>query len=173
MAYPPNTTTNHFSIAPAYIFKGKNIISRVKENIIHLGNCSLIVGRYTTLPLISTHLKTILRECKEIDIISKSYSPECSDNSLRSLTYLVKESKVNIVIGVGGGKALGMAKILAHYNKLPVFTTPISGITCAAWTALSNIYINQGVDISILDYSIIRTAPQRTLVASIGDFIAK
>ncbi len=184
MAYPLNTTTNHFSIAPAHIFKGENIISRVKENIIHLGNRPLIVGGNTTLPIISTHLKAILRECKEINIISKSYSPECSENSLRSLSYLVKEHEANIVIGVGGGKALDMAKILAQYNKLPVVTIPTSGATCAAWTALSNIYTNQGVfeydvslsrcpDILILDYAIIRTAPQRTLVAGIGDAIAK
>ena len=85
---------------------------------------------------------------------------------------------------MGGGKALDTAKLLAHQQKLPIVTIPTSGATCAAWTALSNIYTNQGAfqydvplsrcpELLILDYDLIKTAPKRTLVAGIGDAIAK
>ena len=129
-------------------------------------------------------LRTILKKHKEIAVVSKSYSPECSETPLKHLTSLVHEHKADVIIVVGGGKALDMAKILAYCNRLPIVTIPTSGATCAAWTALSNIYTHQGIfkydvslsrcpDILILDYSIIRTAPQRTLIAGIGDAIAK
>jgi glycerol dehydrogenase-like iron-containing ADH family enzyme len=66
----------------------------------------------------------------------------------------------------------------------PVVTVPTSGATCAAWTALSNVYSDQGAflydvaldtcpSLLILDYALIRTAPRRTLVAGIGDGLAK
>jgi glycerol dehydrogenase len=77
-----------------------------------------------------------------------------------------------------------MAKLLAYQCGLPIVTIPTSGATCAAWTALSNVYSEAGAfqydvtlsrcpDLLILDYGLVRTAPQRTLVAGIGDAIAK
>ena len=67
---------------------------------------------------------------------------------------------------------------------MPIVTIPTSGATCAAWTALSNVYSEAGAflydvslsrcpDLLVLDYELIATAPQRTLVAGIGDAIAK
>lgn len=184
MDYPSSDVIDYFSIAPAHIIKGENVISKIGENITHLGTRPLIVGGEKTLPITDNNLRTILKKHKEIAVVSKSYSPECSETSLKRLTSLVHEHKADVIIGVGGGKALDMAKILAYCNRLPIVTIPTSGATCAAWTALSNIYTHQGIfkydvslsrcpDILILDYSIIRTAPQRTLIAGIGDAIAK
>ncbi len=67
---------------------------------------------------------------------------------------------------------------------MPVVTIPTSAATCAAWTALSNVYSEQGAflydvslencpDLLLLDYDLIATAPAYTLVAGIGDAIAK
>ena len=96
----------------------------------------------------------------------------------------VKQHQGDAIIGVGGGKALDMAKLVAYQCGLPIVTVPTSGATCAAWTALSNVYSEAGAfqydvtlsrcpDLLILDYGLIRTAPDRTLVAGIGDAIAK
>ncbi|MEM0982154.1 MAG: iron-containing alcohol dehydrogenase, partial [Cyanobacteria bacterium P01_H01_bin.58] len=71
-----------------------------------------------------------------------------------------------------------------HQVQQPVVTIPTSAATCAAWTALSNVYSDTGAflydvplarcpDLLILDYELIATAPQRTLIAGIGDAIAK
>ncbi|NEQ84919.1 MAG: iron-containing alcohol dehydrogenase family protein, partial [Moorea sp. SIO2I5] len=113
-----------------------------------------------------------------------SYSPDCSEKSLAKLSEAVAAHQSDLIIGIGGGKALDIAKILAHQCQLPVVTVPTSAATCAAWTALSNIYSDQGAflydvgldhcpDLLVLDYSLIQTAPQRTLVAGIGDALAK
>ncbi|MGL5078273.1 MAG: iron-containing alcohol dehydrogenase family protein, partial [Waterburya sp.] len=96
----------------------------------------------------------------------------------------VQEHSADLIIGVGGGKDLDTAKLLAYQCELPIVTIPTSGATCAAWTALSNIYSETGAfqydvalsrcpELLILDYGLVRTAPQRTLVAGIGDAIAK
>jgi glycerol dehydrogenase len=92
--------------------------------------------------------------------------------------------EADVIVGIGGGKALDAAKLLGYQRQLPVVTIPTSAATCAAWTALSNVYSEQGAflydvglprcpDLLILDYDLVKTAPQRTLVAGIGDAIAK
>jgi glycerol dehydrogenase len=100
------------------------------------------------------------------------------------LRQAVTDHQADLIVAVGGGKAMDAAKLLAYQCQLPIVTVPTSGATCAAWTALSNVYSDQGAflydvplarcpDLLILDYDLIQTAPRRTLVAGIGDAIAK
>lgn len=85
---------------------------------------------------------------------------------------------------MGGGKALDAGKLAAHDAQLPVITIPTTGATCAAWTALSNIYSPAGAfqydvplrhcpELLLLDYDLLQTAPPRTLASGIGDALAK
>jgi glycerol dehydrogenase len=117
-------------------------------------------------------------------VLQTSYGSDCSEPTLAKLRSAIAEHEADVVIGVGGGKALDTAKLIAHQAKLPVVTIPTSAATCAAWTALSNVYSEAGAfqydvaldrcpDLLILDYELVATAPQRTLVAGIGDALAK
>ncbi|NEO73009.1 iron-containing alcohol dehydrogenase family protein [Moorena sp. SIO3H5] len=151
--------------------------------IARLGNRPLIVGGQYTLATLASSLESVLEQ-HQLSYECASYSPDCSEKSLGKLSEAVAAHQSDLIIGIGGGKALDIAKILAHQCQLPVVTVPTSAATCAAWTALSNIYSDQGAflydvgldrcpDLLVLDYSLIQTAPQRTLVAGIGDALAK
>jgi glycerol dehydrogenase len=123
-------------------------------------------------------------EQQQLTYTQAAYSPDCSEASLTALREAAASHQADAIIGIGGGKALDAAKLLAHQCQLPIVTIPTSAATCAAWTALSNIYSDRGAflydvglthcpDLLVLDYSLIQTAPQRTLVAGIGDALAK
>ena len=49
-----------------------------------------------------------------------------------------------MIFGMGGGKALDTAKGAAERAGLPVFTFPTIAATCAATTALSVVYREDG-----------------------------
>lgn len=170
-------------VAPANIIKGENCLINSGKFIANFGKNPLIVGGKKTLKLIENYLNPI-GEGFNLTLCYQSYSPDCSENSLKQLAKAVKSHQADVIIGVGGGKALDTAKLLAYNCHLPIITIPTSGATCAAWTALSNIYSESGAfqyDVSlkncpnllILDYNLIATAPPNTLIAGIGDAIAK
>lgn len=177
------TSYNPLSIAPGRVLRGENCLANSAKEIANLGNRPLVVGGNQTINLIKPFLDPVLTQEKLVSL-SASYSPDCAESSLIRLKEIVQKHQGDLIIGVGGGKALDTAKLLAHQCELPIVTIPTSGATCAAWTALSNIYsdagsfqydvaLNHCPDLLILDYGLVRTAPQRTLVAGIGDAIAK
>lgn len=179
-----NTVTSYtpLAIAPARVLRGDNCLNNSGGEIARLGSRPLIVGGSQTLNLVRPILE--LLATAKLDCQTANYSPDCAESSLLRLRAAVKHHRADLIIGVGGGKALDTAKLLAHQCSLPIVTVPTSGATCAAWTALSNVYseagafqydvtLNRCPELLILDYSLIRTAPRRTLVAGIGDAIAK
>ena len=181
-----NTKVNKYSplaIAPARVLRGENCLANSAQEIAALGVRPLVVGGNQTLGIIESWLKPII-DSANLTSQTASYAPDCTESSLARLKEAVELHQADVIIGVGGGKALDLAKLLAHQCSLPIVTIPTSGATCAAWTALSNVYseagafqydvtLNRCPDLLILDYGLIRTAPQRTLVAGIGDAIAK
>ncbi|MGP0129215.1 MAG: iron-containing alcohol dehydrogenase family protein [cyanobacterium endosymbiont of Rhopalodia musculus] len=177
------TTLTPLLVSPSQVIKGEGVLSQARNVIASFGQRPLVVGGQQTLKVISPYFDSIISKCK-LKSAYAIYTPDCSESSLDALTTTLKEHQGDVIIGVGGGKALDTAKLLAHQHQLPIITVPTSAATCAAWTALSNIYSNEGAfqhdvslsrcpDLLILDYAIIKTASERTLVAGIGDAIAK
>ena len=171
------------SVAPARVIRGNQALTQAASAIARLGNRPLVVGGDRTLALTLPRLQPLLKQ-EKLKFASSAYGCDCSEAGLASLRQAVNDHQADLIIGVGGGKALDAAKLLAHQCHLPVVTIPTSAATCAAWTALSNVYSQQGAflydvsldrcpDLLILDYELIQTAPQHTLVAGIGDAIAK
>jgi len=179
------------TVAPAQVIRGSGVLSKGGEAIAKLGTHPLIVGGNPLGDSLAAQTQATLRsqlqlvlEQHHLSYCLTSYTPDCSETSLASLQATAASHQADLIIGIGGGKALDTAKLLAHQCQLPIVTIPTSAATCAAWTALSNIYSDQGAflyDVSldhcpnllVLDYNLIQTAPQRTLVAGIGDALAK
>ena len=177
------TAIYSLTIAPACVLRGQNALAQAGDAIARLGKRPLIVGGSNSLAAAQPYLQPILQQ-QQLQSAETAYGKDCSEISLETLRAAVQTHEADFIIGVGGGKALDAAKLLAHQCQIPIVTIPTSAATCAAWTALSNIYSEQGAfqydvtlarcpDLLILDYGLIQTAPQRTLVAGIGDAIAK
>ena len=178
-----STSLLSLTVAPTQVLRGFQALEQSGEAIARLGSRPLVVGGDRTLATLASQLQSVLEQ-QQLNYSFASYSPDCSEASIASLQEATASHQADLIIGVGGGKAMDTAKLLAHQCKLPVVTIPTSAATCAAWTGLSNIYSNQGAflydvgldrcpDLLVLDYSLIQTAPQRTLVAGIGDALAK
>ncbi|MFM7470220.1 MAG: iron-containing alcohol dehydrogenase family protein [Nodosilinea sp.] len=170
------------TVAPAQVVRGDRILATQAETIAGLGHRPLVVGGKRALEQINPLLASLARQGLELEVALAV--PGCTEAVLAHLRSLAQTHRSEVILGVGGGKALDTAKLLAYGLDCPVVTIPTSAATCAAWTALSNVYSEEGAfryDVAlprcperlILDYDVIRTAPPRTLVAGIGDGLAK
>lgn len=111
------------------------------------------------------------------------FGGECSKTEINRLQEVVKELGANVIVGIGGGKALDTAKAVAYYSKLPVIISPTIASSDAPCSALSVIYTEEGIfeeylflsenpNMVLMDTSIIAKAPSRLLVAGMGDALA-
>lgn len=173
-----STPPTFYQVAPTQVCKGSGILSSAVKTIATLGKRPLVVGGKNSLKLVAEIIAS------QLDVDEAQYSPDCSENSLARLHQAATAHEADLIVGVGGGKALDTAKLLAYQLELPIVTIPTSAATCAAWTALSNIYTDEGAfrydvalagcpNLLVLDYDLIATAPERTLIAGVGDAIAK
>jgi len=178
-----STSLLTLAVAPAKVMRGSNILEAAALEIAKLGSRPMIVAGNSTIAIAQASLLPILEQ-QNLQVMPSSYGADCAESSLKALRKIAKEHQADVIIGIGGGKALDTAKLVAHQLQLPVATIPTSAATCAAWTALSNVYSETGAflydvalsrcpDLVILDYDLVKTAPQHTLVAGIGDAIAK
>ncbi|MEM7554583.1 MAG: iron-containing alcohol dehydrogenase [Cyanobacteria bacterium P01_A01_bin.84] len=178
-----NNSFYSLEIAPKKVIRGSQVLQQAAPAVSNLGIRPLLISGKNSFSKIEPYLKPLL-EAENLNIAQGNYTPDCSETTLKALRKRGREHKADVVVGVGGGKALDTAKLVAHQLEIPVATIPTSAATCAAWTALSNVYSDNGAflydvpldscpDLLILDYELVKTAPQHTLVAGIGDAIAK
>lgn len=94
------------------------------------------------------------------------------------------EKKADVVIGLGGGRVLDLAKAVGNYRNIPVVAVPTIAATCAAWAARSILYHDDGsfdriqwnaenTKLILTDSGVILDAPKRYLASGILDSAAK
>ena len=111
------------------------------------------------------------------------FGGECCEKELSRLATIISEKNVDVLVGMGGGKAIDTAKIAADRAHIPVLVVPTIASTDAPCSGCAVIYTEQGVFDSVyyqkmnpqmvlVDVNIIANAPSRFLVAGMGDALA-
>lgn len=109
----------------------------------------------------------------------ESYKP--TKSSVTKLAAIAKERNADVIIGVGGGKGLDLARAVSHDVPCRTVLVPTSPATNAAGSALSVLYSENGSsideimvmphfpDLVLVDLNIIIDVPPVMLAAGIAD----
>jgi glycerol dehydrogenase len=110
------------------------------------------------------------------------FQGECTDReAARVIDFFRASGKpVNVIVGVGGGKCLDTARLVAAALKIPAATVPTTASTDAPTAAHSVVYHENGVFdrvefcrlnplLVLVDLDVIARAPARYLTAGMGD----
>lgn len=168
--------------SPLYV-RQADCLNRLGETVKGYGAKAFVIGGQTALSV--TH--DVIEESLAVSGVkceTAIFSGYCSESNIKNLADAAKKFGADVVIGVGGGRALDTSKEVADALKLPIVTVPTIAATCAAWTPLSVMYDDSGVCVGshfqthapravYADTRVIAEAPHRYLVAGIGDSMAK
>jgi glycerol dehydrogenase-like iron-containing ADH family enzyme len=167
-------------VAPAHVEIGPAVAAHVGELAAAYGPRALVVTGEHAWAAVG---EEITRHLVDAGITPRVhiYDPDCTEaTAARALAGLAEPC----VVGVGGGKALDLAKLVANQAGLPVITVPSSAATCAAWTALGTYdqpsgafdfgrSLPHGPAAVLVDTALIARSPARLLASGLADTLAK
>ncbi|MBR5307864.1 MAG: iron-containing alcohol dehydrogenase [Clostridia bacterium] len=172
-----------FRIGCGRYLQGKNYTERVADEVIRLGTSPLFIGGMTALSLTKgTIEKSLEGKISKYEFIT--HTGTCNDDYARKYADYAKEKGYDVIVGIGGGVIMDLAKLCGHFAPLPVINVPTSSATCASYTPLSVRYTDEGKSLGtmhfdheiscvIADTAIISGQPARLLLSGMFDAIAK
>lgn len=120
---------------------------------------------------------------KDAKITYEAFNGECCMTEINRVMDICGKAGSEVIVGIGGGKIHDTAKAVGYYMKKPVIIVPTIASTDAPCSALSVIYTDDGVfekylflpaspNMVLVDTDIVSKAPERLLVAGMGDALA-
>lgn len=163
---------------------GSGAYARVAEELSPFGRRILLIGGNKALSAAQGALEAAIQGSALEIAAAVPFGGECTLRRAEELAQLAKEMNVQIVAGMGGGKAIDTAKACGFLAHLPVATFPTIASTCAAVSKLSILYREDGAFdhflflseppvFAFLHTGVIAAAPAKYLRAGMGDAIAK
>ena len=175
------TAVRQLPIAPTRVINGVGALDDLGARVRAHGETALVLtgrrGFATCRAAVAGSLERAGVTWQQADLVH-----DCCEEDLAELIERLRDARV--LVGIGGGKVMDAAKLLGHRRGIPVITVPTAAATCAAWTALSNVYTpdgqwRYGVALPtgpaevLVDYALLARAPSRLLASGIADTLAK
>ncbi len=121
------------------------------------------------------------REARAIPV--EVFRGECCEEELARLSAVVSREHPDVVVGMGGGKTIDTAKIVADRARIPAIIMPTITSTDAPCSGCAVVYFQDGTFESVcyqrtnpavvlVDVGIIAAEPVRFLVAGMGDALS-
>ncbi len=119
----------------------------------------------------------------DLSVETMIYNTEVTAELVEKTIKMANEADADVIIGIGGGKTLDLAKAASIRQGKPIIIVPTTASTDAPTSSLSVIYNDNGEhiceyfydhspDLLVVDTEIIANAPIRFLVSGMGDALA-
>lgn len=168
--------------SPSRYVQGENALKRSPAYLKELGQKVLIITDEMVWKIVGAKLAEDLTN-QQFEVAKEIFQGESSLKEIARMTLTAKDASVEVVIGLGGGKAIDGAKAVSNQlnTKLAIF--PTSASTDAPTSAISVVYSEEGhfekylhyqknPDLVLLDTAVISQAPVRLLKSGIADGMA-
>ncbi len=167
------------AVFPGKYLQGPGVIRELPVQIKAFGRKAFIIPTRSASHTVLEELKPLLRP----ETIVETFGGECHEGEIERLIAGVKQARADVVVAIGGGKAIDTAKIVADRTRRPVIVAPTIASTDAPTSGSAVIYDEHGVfqkydyqrhnpDVVIVDTAVIAKAPVRFLVSGMGDALS-
>lgn len=173
----------HFSMPSANTYvQEPGILKEAGRWLKKFGKNVFIIGGKTAWSKACVNMEPSLQS-EGISYVYEAFGGESSYEEAERLQKLAPEN-IDLIIGVGGGKALDTAKLVAARLDKDFIAIPTVVGTCSCVTHISVMYTPNGVFVeainnprnsllTLVDTEIIADSPVRYMLSGIGDTLAK
>lgn len=173
---------NRILRSPAQYVQGKGVLGQLGDYLKDYHGGALVIlsesGKKRFGTLIAESFVT-----GACPVMIESFGGECTRTEVERLAQIAKKERLDIVVGVGGGKVLDTAKGAAHSAGIAAAVVPTAASTDAPCSSLAVLYCENGEfdaylylkncpELVLVDTTVISKAPARLLTAGMGDALA-
>ncbi|MDO5552927.1 MAG: glycerol dehydrogenase [Planctomycetia bacterium] len=170
-------------LLPGKYVQGPNALATLGSELKRFGNNVVLVWDSCVKGLFGTTVLDSLRDAG-LDYTEFLLSGQTLRSEAAALAGQVKNlTNPGIVVGIGGGKTLDMAKAIAAYTGLPVASVPTVASNDSPTSSFTVWYTEDGrgdgfdtwgrcPDLVLVDSQVIAGAPVRMFIAGLGDALA-
>lgn len=175
---------HNYSILPAPYTVGPDAYSKIPDFASLYGKKVAVIGGKKALDAAREKITNALQGSTLSVTDYIVYGTECTYDTAHAIESLDAVKDADMIFAVGGGKAVDTCKLVSIDLEKPYFAFPTIASNCAASSALSIVYNNDGSFCNFvhflhaakhvfIDTEIIAKAPSKYLWAGIGDTYAK
>lgn len=168
--------------APNKYIQGKGELYNLTNYTSRFGKKAMVLVDVFFYEDLKVPLKEMYDTAK-LEVTVVKFNGEVTEKEIERVTGIANTEGVEVIVGVGGGKTLDVAKGVSADSILPLIIVPTTASTDAPCSALSVVYNEKGEhsherwyaknpDIVLVDVDIISKAPARFLVSGMGDALA-
>ena len=165
--------------APRKYVQGVGVLKEAGKWVAPLGKRALVVWGATVKEQVGARLEASLTEAG-VALTSFECAGNCTRDQIAAGVAKAKAEKIDVVLGVGGGRAIDMAKAIAWPTGCKIVSVPTIASNDAPTSAETVYYLANGQmdgwevwpanpDLVLVDTQVVVEAPVEWLVAGMGD----
>lgn len=167
-------------ISPSKYVQGEDELLNLGFYIKSLGKSALIIGNATDIDRVQDKLDQTAEKFG-VELHRADFGGEATRQEIKRLQELAKEKGTDVIVGLGGGKAIDTSKVVANGHNIIVCPTIAAQDAPTSHSAVlytedhqfdDYAYFSQNPDVVLMDTTVIAQAPSRFLVAGMGDTLA-
>lgn len=167
-------------ISPSKYVQGENELLNLGFYIKSLGESALVIGNPDDINRVQDKLDQTSKHFG-ITLHLADFGGEATREEVKRLKKLAKEKGADVIVGLGGGKAIDTSKTVANGHNLIVCPTIAATDAPTSHSAVlytedhhfdDYAYFIQNPSVVLMDTTVIAQAPTRFLISGMGDALA-
>lgn len=167
-------------ISPSKYVQGENELLNLGFYIKSLGKSALIIGNADDIERIQDKLDQTAKHFG-VELHLADFGGEATREEATRLKKFAKEKGADVIVGLGGGKAIDTSKTVANGHNLIICPTIVATDAPTSHSAVlytkdhhfdDYAYFIQNPSVVLVDTTVIAQAPARFLIAGMGDALA-